>query len=313
MAFCPPSWARRCPAAWPARLSSDPKYIFAPNLWYSSFPALNATTGMPRSAAAFAAGPTCSTWASVTARPSTWLSIAFCTSVACSGAWTPFEYFRSMLCAAAASSAPARIRSQNVSPGCSCVTIAIVYCSPPTVPPVPPPPSPCSCCAPPWLLQPASTAERAATATSARVNFRKLIVEPSFLRMELSTRWWVTGGSDFRCGKSGAVPEVESAQVLDAGPDVGDRALAGRRAGEDGVLLHRVSAPVPVGLEHGDDRDDVDVTGSEGSVHPVPDGVGVGDLTGPDAVGERDRRAGRLAAEAHLEIEPEGRPAQRVE
>src|SRR5918992_1027940 len=141
MAFCPPSWARRCPAAWPARLSSDPKYIFAPNLWYSSFPELNATTGMPRSAAAFAAGPTCSTWASVTASPSTWLSIAFCTSVACSGAWAPFEYFRSTLCARAASSAPARIRSQNVSPGCSWVTIAIVNCSPPTLPPAPPPPA----------------------------------------------------------------------------------------------------------------------------------------------------------------------------
>ena len=60
---------------------------------------------------------------SVTARPETLLSIAFCTSVACSGPFSLFEYCRVIPCDLAASSAPARILSQNVSPACSWVTI----------------------------------------------------------------------------------------------------------------------------------------------------------------------------------------------
>ena len=58
--------------------------------------------------------------------PSTLESIAFCTSVAFSGPFSLLEYLRSMPCAFAASWAPARILSQNVSPACSWVIIAIV-------------------------------------------------------------------------------------------------------------------------------------------------------------------------------------------
>ena len=58
--------------------------------------------------------------------PSTLLSTAFWTSVACLAAAGSFEYFRSMLSFAAAASAPARILSQNVSPGASWVIIAMV-------------------------------------------------------------------------------------------------------------------------------------------------------------------------------------------
>ncbi len=58
--------------------------------------------------------------------PSTLESMAFCTSVAFSGPFSLLEYLRSMPCVAAASLAPARILSQNVSPACSWVIIAIV-------------------------------------------------------------------------------------------------------------------------------------------------------------------------------------------
>ncbi len=86
-------------------------------------PWLNATTGMPASAAFCTTGMTASAFDSVTARPETLLSIAFCTSVACSGPFSLFEYCRVIPCDLAASSAPARILSQNVSPACSWVTI----------------------------------------------------------------------------------------------------------------------------------------------------------------------------------------------
>ena len=65
--------------------------------------------------------------------PSTWLSIAFWISVACLPESGSLEYFSSMPCCSAACSAPARIRSQNVEPGASWVTIAMVKLGPPEV------------------------------------------------------------------------------------------------------------------------------------------------------------------------------------
>ena len=96
-----------------------------------------------------ATGATWDRLESVTAMPSTLESIAFCTSVACSGPFSLLEYFRSMPCVAAASLAPARILSQNVSPACSWVIIAKVKFLPPVTAPPPPPPA-----APGWLAAP---------------------------------------------------------------------------------------------------------------------------------------------------------------
>ena len=107
----------------PARASSDPKYIFAPASLYWSMPWLKATTGIPASAAFLVTGITASALDRVTAIPETLASIAFCTSVACSGPFSLFEYCKVIPCAFAASSAPARILSQKVSPACSWVII----------------------------------------------------------------------------------------------------------------------------------------------------------------------------------------------
>src|SRR3954471_13968477 len=41
------AWTIFCPTVWPARSSSEPKYIRAPYCLYWSKPALNATTGIP--------------------------------------------------------------------------------------------------------------------------------------------------------------------------------------------------------------------------------------------------------------------------
>ena len=87
---------------------------------------MNATTGMPAATAFCDTGITCGAFERVSAMPSTLESMAFCTSVAFSGPFGLLEYFRSMPCVAAASLAPARILSQNVSPACSWVIIAIV-------------------------------------------------------------------------------------------------------------------------------------------------------------------------------------------
>ena len=81
---------------------------------------------MPAATAFCDTGITCAALDRVSAMPSTLESMAFCTSVAFSGPFWLLEYFRSMPCVAAASSAPARILSQNVSPACSWVIMAIV-------------------------------------------------------------------------------------------------------------------------------------------------------------------------------------------
>ena len=93
-------------------------------------PAFRTAVGMPASEAFCRTGPTASGAARVAAIPSTLLSIAFWTRVAWLPCWGSLEYFRSMLCCSAACSAPARTRSQNVVPGCSWVTMAIVYLGP---------------------------------------------------------------------------------------------------------------------------------------------------------------------------------------
>ena len=89
-------------------------------------PWLNTTTGIFASAAFLDTGMTASALDRVTAMPSTLESMAFCTRVACSGPFSLLEYLRVMPWDFAAASAPARILSQNVSPACSWVTIAIV-------------------------------------------------------------------------------------------------------------------------------------------------------------------------------------------
>ena len=88
-------------------------------------PAFRATVGMPASAA-FAARADRVRAGKGDGDPSTSLSIAFCTSVACSPASGSLEYFRLTLRSSAACSAPARTRSQNVAPGASWVTMAMV-------------------------------------------------------------------------------------------------------------------------------------------------------------------------------------------
>src|SRR5918997_1386836 len=84
-----------------------------------------------------------------------------------------------MLWFAAAASAPARILSQNVSPGASCVTIAMVKLSPSAAPPPP------SLWAPPSLLHAASATVATLTTTTAgaRSDLRE---RPIFIDIPLS-------------------------------------------------------------------------------------------------------------------------------
>ena len=86
----------RSPAVFPARVSSDPKYISAPTCWYWSIPWLKATTGIPASVAAFTEAASASGESSVVAIPSTLESIAFWISVACWPGSGSLEYLRSM-------------------------------------------------------------------------------------------------------------------------------------------------------------------------------------------------------------------------
>src|SRR6266545_4036064 len=89
-------------------------------------PALNATTGMPAAMAFFTAGMSAGGSGSVTAMPSTLLSMALWIRLA----WLPDdasdEYLKVTLSFAEAASAPLRMMSQNVSPGAPWVTMAIV-------------------------------------------------------------------------------------------------------------------------------------------------------------------------------------------
>src|ERR687893_1706240 len=78
-----------------------------------------------------------------------------------------------MLWFAAAASAPARILSQNVSPGASWVTIAMVKLSPSAAAPPP------SFWAPPSLLHAASVTVAALTATTACSDLRVLLMHDS--------------------------------------------------------------------------------------------------------------------------------------
>ena len=164
----PLSAVRRSPTVCPASSSSEPKYILAPASWYWSMPWLNATVGIPAATAFWTTGTTASALDSVTAMPDTWLSMAFCTSVACSGPFSLFEYCRVIPWALAASWAPARILSQNVSPACSWVIIWNVRLLPEVPPPAAGAALPPWLAAPPWLLHAASANEATATKASTR-------------------------------------------------------------------------------------------------------------------------------------------------
>ena len=90
-------------------------------------PELKPTTGIFASVAALATAPaSASGVTSVVAMPSTLLSTAFWMSTACLSASGSLEYFSVTPSFLAACWAPALILSQNVSPGVSCVIIAIV-------------------------------------------------------------------------------------------------------------------------------------------------------------------------------------------
>src|SRR4051812_35203751 len=166
------AWTIFCPTVCPARSSSEPKYIRAPYCLYWSKPALNATTGIPAVAAAWAAGPMASGEGSVVAMPSTLLSTAFWIRVACLPASGSLEYFSVTLRFLAAASAPLRILSQNVSPGDSCVTIAVVYSCP----------GPRVFGAPPGRWRPGRAPPRTATTASVRSDLR----EPIFIDLSPS-------------------------------------------------------------------------------------------------------------------------------
>src|SRR6266540_6944765 len=68
----------------------------------------------------------------------------------------------------------------------------------------------------------------------------------------------------------------------DRGAHVGQRVVV--RAGQHGVLLHHVPAPVAGRLQRAHDAGDVHVAGAERAVHPAPHRLGVGELAGPQPV-----------------------------
>src|SRR3954447_10633243 len=89
-------------------------------------PALNIVTGMPAAIAFLIVAPRAPVFGSVTAMPSTFLSIAAWISWACLDASGSLEYCSVTLSFADAASAPLRMMSQNVSPGAWWVVIAMV-------------------------------------------------------------------------------------------------------------------------------------------------------------------------------------------
>src|SRR3954464_4884002 len=102
---------------------------------------------------------------SVTAMPSTFLSIAAWISWACLVASGSFEYCSSTLSLAAAASAPLRMMSQKVSPGAWWVIMATVILGV-FATPAPPPELDWVACRPPDDEQAASPAAAAARATA---------------------------------------------------------------------------------------------------------------------------------------------------
>src|SRR3954453_18809703 len=146
-------------------------------------PALNATTGMPAAMAFFTAGAMAGGSGSVTAMPSTLLSMAIWMSVACFPESGSEEYLKSTLSFAAAACAPLRMMSQNVSPGAPCVTIAIVIGGVSAFPAPTALAALCSASLPPVLLHAAAVS---ATRASAAVHF-------AFLHLAIC---WVLSGSE---------------------------------------------------------------------------------------------------------------------
>ena len=89
-------------------------------------PELKLSTGMPAATAFFTLGIRASGVTRVVARPSTFASMAPWMRVACLVASGSAEYLSVDPVSLAACSPPARIRSQNVSPGVSWVIMAKV-------------------------------------------------------------------------------------------------------------------------------------------------------------------------------------------
>ncbi|CAM5581296.1 hypothetical protein SVIOM342S_01083 [Streptomyces violaceorubidus] len=84
-AFLAPSSFSRLPSASPATVSSWPKNSIRPSFFQSARPELSPTTGMPAFSALARTLRMASGLARVTAMPSTFWSIAFCTRLA----WLP--------------------------------------------------------------------------------------------------------------------------------------------------------------------------------------------------------------------------------
>src|SRR5919107_2655888 len=148
-----------------------------------------------------------------------------------------------MLWFAAAASAPARILSQNVSPGASWVTIAMVKLSPSAAPPPP------SLWAPPSLLHAASA--RVATLTTTTAGARSFLREGPIFIDFLSPGSRPGGG--LRCptgrgdvrGRAGDRPWCRAGR---SGGQAGSRGRnrlerAGQRRSAVGVLRGRSGSP----------------------------------------------------------------------
>ena len=138
-------------------------------------PALNITTGMPASVAASMGARSASASGTLRASASTPWSMAFWMRFACCVTSPSPVYCSSTPVLAAASSAPERMMSQNVSPAGPCVTMATSM-SAGTPPPPPPPSLLVSSCAPPVLLHPARPAVSARAARAAPVLPRRLVM-----------------------------------------------------------------------------------------------------------------------------------------
>src|SRR4051812_36396554 len=118
---------------------------------------------------------------SVTAMPSTFLSMAAWMSWACLDASSLLEYCRSTLSLAAAASAPLRMMSQKVSPGAWCVIMATVIFGVFATPALPPL-ADCVAALPPDDEQAASPAAAVAS-TAARPRARGFLNTRGFLNI----------------------------------------------------------------------------------------------------------------------------------
>src|SRR5664279_3829768 len=133
---------------------------------------------MPAATAFLIAAPRAPVFGSVTAIPSTFLSMAAWTSWACFVASGSLEYWKSTLSFAEAASAPLRMMSQNVSPGAWCVIMAMVILGVLATPALPPAEEAVAC------LPPDEQAPRARAAakdrTTAVTGFLRIMMGSPF-------------------------------------------------------------------------------------------------------------------------------------